>query len=234
VLESVDAIPTSTLRDQNILRTFRILYSKGDLDAAFVVAEKMGDLTGRNRLVSLITFAQGVKSLEAGQIEIAQKSLNRLTSSLQRFLLRLGIAGLYLKQHDELAAEGMLNEAIKDSRDDSDNLQQPFLILSAVEMLAAFNLRSANDRLRDAIKAFNAMEVPRRAQTGPTFSETVKVGEISAAFPLRISGVKYGNFAATLKSLASDPQGVRAILFELRDESILSEGMLAFAYALLG
>lgn len=234
VLESVDAIPTSKLRDQYILKTVSKLYLRGDLDAALAVGEKMEDLTGGNQLVSVITFARAVKSLEEGQIEIAQKSLNRVTSSLQRFLLRLGLARVYLKQHDEPAAGALLNEAIKDSRDDGDDLQQPYLILSAVEMLASFDLRAGTDRLRDAIKAFNALEAPRRAQAGPTFLETVRVGDSSAAFLLRSSGVKYGNFAATLKSLSSDPQGVRAILFELRDESILSDGMIAFAYALLG
>lgn len=233
VLESVDAIPTSKLRDQYILRTFRILYSKGELDAALTVGDKMVDQTGRNQLVSLITFARAVKSLEAGQIENAQKSLKGLTSSLQRFLLRLVLARLYLKRHDAPAAAALLNEAISDSRNDDDTLQQPYLILSAVELLASSDVRAATSRFRDAIKAFNALAPPHRAQTGPTFRESVRVGESSEEFQLPISDAGYGNFAATLKSLSSDPQGVRAILFELRDEGILSAGMIAFAYAVL-
>jgi hypothetical protein len=233
VLESVDAIPTSKLRDQYILKTVRVLYLKGDLDPALTVGEKMGDLNGRNQLVSVITFARAVKSLEVGQIEIAQKSVNRVTSSLQRFLLRLGLARLYLKQHDEPAAEALLTEAIKDIRDHGDDLEQPYLILSAVAMLASFDLPVATDRLKDAIKAFNALEPPRKARAGASLLETITVGESSASFPLKISLVKFESLGATIKSLSSDPQGVRAILFELKDERILSEGMLGFANALL-
>jgi tetratricopeptide (TPR) repeat protein len=234
VLESVDAIPTSRLRDQYILRTVRILYLKGDLDAALALAEKSSDLISRNQVVSVITFAQAVKSLEAGQIESAQKSLTSVTSSLQRFLLRLGLARQYLRQHDEHGAEALLTDAINDIRDHGAEFQQPYLILSAVEMLASCDLRAATDRLRDAIKAFNALDGPRKSRVAPNFSETISVGDSSVAFPLRISGVKYGSLAATLKSLSSDPQGVRAVLFELRDESMLSEGMLALANTLLG
>lgn len=234
VLESVDAISTSKLRDQYILITVRKLYLRGDLDAALAVGEKMEDLTGRNQLVSVITFARAVKSLEEGQIEIAQKSLNRVTSSLQRFLLRLGLARLYLKQHDEPAAGALVNEAIKDIRDQGDDLEQPYLILSAVGMLASFDLPVATDRLRDAIKAFNALEPPRKARAGASLLETITVGDSSTSFPLQISLVKFESLGATIKSLSSDPQGVRAILYELKDERILSEGMIAFAYALLG
>lgn len=233
VLESVDAIPTSKLRDQYILMTVRVLYLKSDLDAALAVGEKMGDVNGRNQLVSVITFARAVKSLEEGQIEIAQKSLNRVTSSLQRFLLRLGLARLYLKQHDEPAAGALVNEAITDIRDHGDDLEKPYLILSAVEMLASFDLPVATDRLKDAIKAFNALEPPRKARAGASLLETITVGDSSASFPLRNSLVKFESLGATIKSLSSDPQGVRAILFELKDERILSEGMLAFAKALL-
>jgi tetratricopeptide (TPR) repeat protein len=232
VLESVDAIPTSKLRDQYVLRTFSVLYARGELDAALTVGDKMEDLTGRNQLVSLISFARGVKSLEAGEIEIAQMSLKRATSSLQRFLLRLGLARLYLKQHDEPAAGTLLNEAINDIRDHGDNLQKPYLILSAVEILASFDLRAATDRLKDAIKAFNALETPLKTSFG-SFREIVSVGDSSAAFDFRISGVPYGRLVGTLKFLSSDPQAVKAVLFELRDERMLSEGILAFAYNLL-
>jgi tetratricopeptide (TPR) repeat protein len=234
VLESVDAIATSKLRDQYVLKTVSTLYSKGDLDAALTVAEKMGDLNGRHQIVSVIIFARAVKSLELGQIEVAQRSLNSVTSSLQRFLLRLGLARLYLKQHDEPAAAALLNDGIKDIRDHGDELEQPYLILSEVKMLASFDRPVATDRLRDAIKAFNVLEPPRKARAGANLFETITVGGSSASFPLQMSLVKFESLGATIKSLSSDPQGVKAILFELKDERILSEGMLGFANALLG
>jgi hypothetical protein len=234
VLESVDAIPTSKLRDQYILKTVRLLYLRSQLDAARSVAEKMGDVNGRNQLISVITFARAMQSLEGGQIEIAQNSVNHLTTGLQRFLLRLGLARLSLKDHDEPVAGSLLNEAIKDIRDHGDDLEQPYLILSAVDMLASFDLPLATDRLRDAIKAFNALEPPRKARAGASLLETITVGDSSASFPLQISLVKFKSLGATIKSLSSDPQGVKAILFELKDERILSEGMLGLANALLG
>lgn len=233
MLESVDAIPTSKLRDQYILSAVRKLYLTGDLDAALAVAEKAEDLKAHNQLVGVVTFARAAKSLEEGQIEIAEKSLNRVTSTLQRFLLRLGMARLYLKQRDEPAAGALVNVAIKDIRDHADDLEKPYLILAAVQLLASFDLPVAIDGLRDAIKAFNALEPPRKARAGASLLETITFGDTSATFQLRISLVKFESLGATLKSLSSDPQGVRVILFELKDERILSEAMIAFAHTLL-
>jgi hypothetical protein len=233
LLEAVDAITTSKLRDQYILTAVRKLYLKGDLDAAQAVAEKAEDLNVRNQLVGVVTFARAAKSLEEGQVEITEKSLNRVTSTLQRFLLRLGMARLYLKQRDEPAAGALVNVAIKDVRDHGDDIEKPYLILAAVQLLASFDLPVATDGLREAIKAFNALEPPRKARAGASLLETIKVGDSSTTFPLRISLVKFESLGATLKSFSSDPQGVRVILFELKDERILSEAMIAFAYTLL-
>jgi tetratricopeptide (TPR) repeat protein len=233
LLESVDAIPSSKLRDQHVLKTVRLLYFRGDLEAALTVAEKVSDLTSRNELAGLITFAQGAKSLGAGQTEIAQKSLNKVTTTLQRCLLRFGLAQQFLLQHDKPAAEALLNEAIEDIRDHGDELQKPYLILSSVEMLASFNLRAATGRLRDAIKAFNALESPRKARPGPIFWETIRLGDSSESFPLSVSGVNYATIGLTMRSLSSDPQGVKAALFEMKDEGMLSEGILALAVSLL-
>ncbi len=74
VLESIDEIPTSKLRDQRILRTVRILYSKGDLDAAVTVGHKLSDLTGRNQLIGIITFAQGVKPLRLVRLRLLKRA----------------------------------------------------------------------------------------------------------------------------------------------------------------
>jgi len=233
LLESIDAITSSKLRDQHVLKTVRLLYFRGDFEAALTVAEKVSDLTSRNELAGLITFARGAKSLEAGQTEIAQKSLNKVTTTLQRCLLRFGLAQQFLLQHDKPAAEALLNEAIEDIRDHGDELQKPYLILSSVEMFASLNLRAATGRLRDAIKAFNALESPRKARPGPTFWEIIRVGDSSESFPLRVSGVNYATIGLTMRSLSSDPQGVKAALFEMKDEGMLSEGILALAVSLL-
>jgi tetratricopeptide (TPR) repeat protein len=233
LLESVDAIPSSKLRDQHVLKIVWLLYFRGDFEAALAVAEKVSDLTSRNELAGIITFAQGAKSLEAGQTEIAQKSLNKVTTTLQRCLLRFGLAQHSLLQHDKPAAEALLNEAIEDIRNHGDELQKPYLILSSVQMLASFKLSAAIDRLRDAIKAFNTLESPRKARPGPTFWETIRVGDSSESFPLRVSGVDYATFGTTMRFLSSDPQGVKAALFEMKDEGMLSEGILALAVSLL-
>ncbi len=156
-----------------------------------------------------------------------------MKSGLQRFLLRLGLARLHLKLRDEPAALALLNEAINDIRGGDDS-QKPYLILSAIEILASFDPGAATSRLGDAVKAFNASEVPRSGRFAANYSETVMVGDSSASFPLNISGLKFGNLVSTLKSLSSEPQSVRGVLFDLKDESILSEGMLAFANTLLG
>lgn len=234
--KSIEAISNPEQRDQFILKVVSKLYLASEFDAASSLTERMDDQKAQGQLNSLIAFGRGAKSLESAQpdrISIAQKNLKSVTTTLQRFLLRIGLAQAYLKQQDKVTAATMINGAIDEFGDRADYGPQPYLILSAVELLASADPATATYRMRDAIKAFNALDSSRKGLT-TNLTETVKVGSDSATFPLRIAGVKNGSFSSTVKSLSAEPQTLRAILFDLRDERVLSEAMLAYAGALLG
>lgn len=233
VLDAIQAMPTIKQRDQYILRVVQTLYGKGELEGALTVAEKMEDAQGRTQLESVIRFGHGVKAIEAADLETLNKGLKGVDASLPRFLLKLGMAQLRLQKHDETGAKALLNEAISELANNNQDGPQPYLILSAVELLASFDLQEAMARFGDAVKAFNNLELNRKVQSGPTYWQMVTVGDNSAAFPLRVPRLKSGTLASTLRVLSSASQDVKPVLYELKDERMLSEGILAFANALL-
>jgi hypothetical protein len=231
LLESINGIPPGPARDQQLIRICRLLYTKGELEATLAVSEKLEDVSARDKVEGIVMFARGIKLLEKREIAEATKTLNSVKTPLPRFVLRLGLARLYLQQRDETAAAFQLSTGLKEIREERDQPGQPNLMLAAVEMLAGFDRTAATRGLKDAIKVFNA-STDRDARVA-TFAETINIATVSTNFPLRVNGVRYGSLSATLKSLSSEPKELKEILFELKDERVLSEGVLALADTLL-
>lgn len=232
LISRIDRMPAGNARNLYILQTFRALFIKGDHIAAARIASKIEDQTARAQLTGLIKFRQAATAIEAGQYEIAEQNLNSLDSALQRGLLKLGLAQLLLKKGDRAGAEAALNSALTGLRANDSN-PQPHLMLAAVELLATVDIAAATQAFREAVQAFNSLE----ASSGPSaskFSETVKVGDSSVTFPLEVVGVKSGTLTSTLKSLNGDREAVKTTILNLKDESTLSESILAFATVLLG
>lgn len=232
LLESINKTPPGPIRDQRLIRICRLLYTTGELEAALAVSESIDDSNGRAKIMGIILFAQGVKFLDKGDIENAQKTLNTIRTPLPRFVLRLGLARLYLQQGETASAAIQLTSALNEIREERDQAGQPYLMLAAIEMMAAFDLTAATRELREVVKALNAIPSDESTRIA-TFRETIKIGDVSTNFPLKLPGVRYGSLPATLKSLSSHPTEVRDILFDLKDEKVLSEGVLALAETLL-
>lgn len=233
LLQRIDRMPVGNARNLYVLQTFRTLFINADHNAASKVASKIEDQTARTQLLGLVKFRQAAKAIEAGQLEIAEQNLNGLDSAFQRGLLKLGLAQLFLKKGDRAGAEAALNSALTGLRA-TDSNPQPNLILAAVELLAALDLRVATQTFREAVQAFNALEASPTGQSPSKFSETVKVGDSSVTFPLEVVGVKSGTLSSTLKSLTGDPEAVKTTILDLKDESTLGESILAFASVRLG
>jgi len=135
-------------------------------------------------------------------------------------------------QHQDTAAEALINEAIADIRKHGDTAIQPYLVLSAVEILAPFDPASAKDKLREAVQLFNSVSEPEGVKVLLRFSETLTLGDFSAPFSLQVPGVKFSTLSSAVRLVSAGPS-VKVAILELKDEGLLSEGILALASSLM-
>lgn len=234
VLREAEGLADKDARHKYVLDRFRYFFLKRDFAAALAVADKSQDSDLRGRLADLVTFAQAAPSLERGQVEPAEQAAGRLGSPTLRHLLGLGVARAYLKRGDAVAAENAINAVFKDARGAAVGVQQFYPLLNAVEMLAPVDASSAARKLSDLVGVFNAAEAKGTEAWPNKLLETVRYKEHSITVPLSVPGVNPGNFYLALRPLAlNDPRGTVAAVLEIKNETVLSEGMQALARALL-
>jgi hypothetical protein len=102
-------------------------------------------------------------------------------------------------------------------------------MLTAVDLLAPADALATAGKLRETVKVANGLEEENPVQAQP-MTETVKAGSYSLRFPLNVPGTSSGSFYSALKPLvAEDPQGTTATVLELKNETVLSEAILALA-----
>ena len=93
---------------------------------------------------------------------------------------------------------------------------------------------AALDKLDEAVGLFNSLKPNRTPRTTP-LSQTLKAGDAAVTFSLSVPGVTPGDFYQALKPVATGaPQGATGSILKLRDETFLSDGVVALARALLG
>lgn len=234
VLREVEGLADKDARHKFILERFRYFYLKRDFAAAPAVADKSQDSDLRGRLADLVSFAQAAPLLEGGQVETAEQAALRLGSPSLRHLLGLGVARAYVKRGETVAAENAISAVFKDTRGGAMSAQQFYPLLNAVEMLAPVDASSAARRLSDLVAVFNAAEAKDAESPPNKLLETVRYKDYSIVIPVSVPGVNPGNFYLALRPLTlNDPRGTVAAVLEIKNETVLSEGMQALARALL-
>ncbi|MBA3804372.1 MAG: hypothetical protein H0X14_01475, partial [Acidobacteria bacterium] len=234
VLKEVDKLAEKDARHKYILERFRYFYLKRDFMAAMAVADKSSDADLHNRLADLVRFAQAASLIEQGRLDPVEQAASRLGSPSLRQLLGLSVARTYLKREDTVAAENAVNAVFNDARRGAASVQQLYPLLNAVEMLATVDASFAAGRLNDLVSAFNAVEAKGAASPPNRLLETVRYKDHSIIIPVSVPGINPGNFYLALRPLTlTDPRGTVLAVLEIKNESVLSEGMQALARALL-
>jgi hypothetical protein len=229
VLRKIDGITADGQRTEYALQMVRAFYSMRDYDAAAAVVKKIRDQAAADKLIEIINFGRASDLLKDGQVEATEQAINRLSSGSLRGLLRLGLARIYFKRQDRGSGEAAVEAAIKDAQNISEDEKKIYLMLKAVEMLGSIDTSAATSRLRETVKVINNLEEKSQAPS-QAMTEMIKVGTYSMTFPLSVSGVSPISFYSTLKPLAvADPQGTTATVLELKNETALSQSMLALA-----
>jgi hypothetical protein len=234
VLRKMEAITDVTSRDQYGLRMAATFYSSGDLNSARVVAGKIQDSAAQRELFDVINFHQAAKSIEAGDLESADRGLDKVSPGLERVILRLGLARAYVRKGDSQNARMAIDAANKDINGDLEKNQKPFMMLAAAEIMTQLDATSGANEFREAVKAFNSVEGAAPEKLRIAESKKVTVGTETEYFDIGVSGLDPGNFYQVIKPLlAADKQGTTDTVLGLKDERVLSQGLLALSNALL-
>jgi hypothetical protein len=89
------------------------------------------------------------------------------------------------------------------------------------------------NKLEEAVGIFNGL-MPNRTAQATQLSQVVKAGDAAVTFPLDVAGVFPGSFYQAMKTLAPGaPQVASDSILKLREETFLSDGVVALAKALL-
>jgi hypothetical protein len=106
-------------------------------------------------------------------------------------------------------------------------------MLNAVELLSPTDSQAALDKLDETVALFNGFKPNRTTQT-MQLSQTLKAGDDDVTFSLEVPGINPGEFFRALKPLApAEPSRATDSILKLRDETFLSDGVVALARALL-
>lgn len=233
ILRKADDIQGDRSRDEYCLRAVKIFYLRDDYNAARKITDKMQYLPVREKLLKLIDFRQAAKSLERGEVNIAEQVASKLAPGLQRVLLRLGVARVYAKNGDGVSAHAAITAAVKDAHSSLTGAQQAYSLLAAAEIVAQTDTVAGATILEEAVHSFNALDTKPLEQPQTGTVEIVKIGNQSVAFEINVAGVYLGDFHKALEPLAiADATRTEATVLELENEKVLSQGILALSAAL--
>jgi tetratricopeptide (TPR) repeat protein len=233
VLHQLDEIADGPSHDAYGLRMVSIFFARNNLDAARAIAGRIQDAVVRAEVFNVLNVRQLIKSLETGDVEQVEQAISKFDVGFERTLLRLGLARSYSQKGDRLSARLTINAAVKETRNNLEAAQQPFMLLTAAEIIAPIDATDGSSTFREAVQAFNRTAGRPLKDLRLETSRRVSVGGQTELFETGLRNLAAGNFYRTLKLLAvTDPQGTSNAVLALKDESVLGQGLVALASAL--
>lgn len=226
-IKELDNTVAESYHDQRALAIGYDLYVDNKLDGALNIFERIKDLALRKHLLSLVTYAEGMRAIELGDLHTAAKIADtRLDPSIEKTMLWLGIAAKHVQKRAWSSARESLDKAWAESLR-LEEPRRPILLMIVASELSTFDLLLAGQALQQAVRAFN--ETADASSSRVQWVTTVKAGNLSRGFPLQPKGVDY-SLHALLKPLVLKDREVTTIEFlKIKDEEMLSEGFLALA-----
>lgn len=233
VQSKIAEITDVTAKDEYRLQAIANFYVSENLDFAETLAEQMHDLSARKTLLDVISFARAVNALGRGESELAEQTAAKVDYLTLRILLRLQLATFYLKRNDQALATSSIDKALSEAAKNGD-LRDTILLLKGVETLAPIDKQRSLSTFREVVGLLNGREVGNLEGLPVNVTARVEVGRRSVSLPLLVRGIGVGSFYGTIKALmANDVEGTIGIVLQLKNESLLTQAMVALAGTLL-
>lgn len=233
ILKELEGRSNNLEHDQLAAKLVRKFVSSKNFRNARKIAEVTRELTIRNRLVNLVSYFEAVDALETGDLDTAEKASRKLETPLQRSLLLLSLADSYLTRGDAKSGERSINEAVKVANTLRPD-QAASLTLSAVEMLGRYDNFAAISLLKQATRLLNQIDSLPRTFLEIGLTENVRIGNVTTQFSLAVRTVKTGSVYGAVNSIARfDPQNTTLAILDIKNEGMLSLGIIAVSSALL-
>ena len=230
MVHDIDKLPDEQKRDELRLGLTHSACLRGDFTIARNLAQSINNLLLKNQLNDLISFSEGIKLLEKGDLILAEEKAKKLGPSVEKAVLWLGLGHQYTEEGDIARAMEALNEALRCARA-TDDAQRPILILAIAGQFAGFDIVMARQTLAEAVNSFNATEKTQSVVN--TLSQTVSAGRIQVKFPLKFKNVDYG-FAPVLRPLVeADPEGTFLLVLSIKNEVISGQALIPLGAAIL-
>jgi hypothetical protein len=214
-------------RDEALFSVVFTLYQAANFTRARQLAEMISDLSGRQKVLDALDFAEAAKSVESGDAAKAEKIANALPIGVARAILKVAIAAHYAKNKSEARAMEWITEAANDCRRLDNDRRKPYLMLAVATVLAQSDSGSALGVLKESVSGFNATQ-SLHAQ----WFDSIQIGSVQREFSLNLKTVDKDVQVCIGKLTQADADASMALLMTLTDESVQGQSLVAFSRSL--
>jgi hypothetical protein len=211
-------------RDEALFAIVFTLYQAANFTRARQLAEMISDLSGRQKVLEALDFAEAAKSVESGNAATFEKTANTLPVGVARAMLRVAIAAHYARNKSKARAMEWLTAAANDCRRLDNDRRKPYLMLAVATVFAQSDLGSALGVLKEAVSAFNGTQ-SLHAQ----WFESVQIGSVQREFSLNLKTVDKDVQVCIGKLTQADAGASMALLMTITDETVQGQSLVAFS-----
>jgi len=231
LLRDIEKDPDSQYRDAQYLALIYDLWRQFDFAEAAKVNDKVSDVEAREKLSTIINFGRGARLLEkdGNALAEAENICAALSPSLERAVLKLGIASARARTRDSQRIVEALNDALVEVNK-VDSVHRPYLLISIAGLSAQFAPTLAPSILSEAVRQFKSEQ---GTEFDLTWRQRVELGGLWREFPLRVKGINF-DLNDSLRALVKlDPQGTVFSIMMLNNEELLAQMLPALASGML-
>ncbi|HVF21760.1 MAG TPA: hypothetical protein VM941_01740 [Pyrinomonadaceae bacterium] len=200
------------------------MYQAANFTRARRLAEMISDLSGRQKVLDALDFAEAAKSVESGTAATAEKIANALPAGVARAILKVAIAAHYAKNKNEARAMEWIAAAADDCRRLDNDRRKPYLMLAVATVLAQSDSGSALGVLKEAVSAFNATQ-----SLYTQWFDPIQIGSVQREFSLNFKTVDKDVQVCIGKLTQADADASMALLMTLTDETVQGQSLVAFS-----
>lgn len=222
-LEATDRL-SDVERDEKLLSITFALVQSGKFDRALKITRQISDLSGRDKLLNAVRFAEGTSLLQAEKLGEVEEIAEKLATGPGRAILWLSISAAYARKGNQIQGSEMLRRAVQECQRLGGDGRRPYLLLNAAALYTKVEPESAMIALREAVNSFNGSEKLYAA-----WAQTIQIGDIQREFPLLFKGFDK-SFQLQIKQLHKhEPEATLGMIFTLKDESLKGDALVGIS-----